>query len=549
MDNSFFDEMKMAENLNFEKDTILRIIIGFGGRLCLEKALSNSLHTLRVIVWEPDAGSYNDYCERNDLEDILMDKRLTIVAGEDTDNLKRVLRENIKDYNVHHIKVVSVGKYINRNDPYVETMVGILKEIIQPVANAEGARKKFHLLPCKNFIYTINSLDRNYIISQLLDNIGTRDIPIVIVAAGPSLMKNCSELKRASGKAIIIAVTHAMKTLRNNDIMPDLVAVTDPKETGFIDFGEDKQYTILSSVYADDKCRNGYDGRIIYYGFNLFREEFSVERTLAEADEELDTGSVATDIFSIFVTAGFKNIILVGQDLAYDSSGYSHTGFESDINDKNINDNNIEADGINGEKVRTRSDWEFFRKYFEKVIEHNKDIQVIDATEGGALIKGTLIMSLADTIDKYCNREYPINEWIKKLKGGDQREKEYIDEWFDLNIYNLKKTSQILDEAVSLNESVRKLWNNPELWDDDFRNACRRYDVLYSQIMEGTAGELLRFYCTEVIQTYLENALAIEGDENIENRMVMEYELFSIMKDKSGDLFEYIHNLRDQRGI
>ena len=51
------------------------------------------------------------------------------------------------------------------------------------------------------------------------------------------------------------------------------------------------------------------------------------------------------------------------------------------------------------------------KKYIKirKAAEHNlKDIDVIDATEGGALIRGTRLMKLSDVVDQYCNNDFEL---------------------------------------------------------------------------------------------------------------------------------------------
>ena len=54
------------------------------------------------------------------------------------------------------------------------------------------------------------------------------DVPVIIVAAGPSLDKNIEELKRAKGHCLIFAVDTAMKYLLAHDIMPDLGITIEP---------------------------------------------------------------------------------------------------------------------------------------------------------------------------------------------------------------------------------------------------------------------------------------------------------------------------------
>ena len=55
--------------------------------------------------------------------------------------------------------------------------------------------------------------------------------------------------------------------------------------------------------------------------------------------------------------------------------------------------------------MKTRADWLNFINWFENAVERVKGkTDVIDATEGGAKIAGTLIMPLRDAIERYCNK-------------------------------------------------------------------------------------------------------------------------------------------------
>ncbi len=539
-----YDDTAVSLTMDFNQEEILRIVIGFCGRECLKKLLSNSLPTLKAVVWEPDEAFFEAYCTENDISDLISDNRLSIVVGNDQSNLKRILENNVFGNNTFHHKVIATGRYSDKSNPYVTIMVKILEELADEVTREGYSRKKFHKQPCINLLNTIHTLGDNYVISQLLEAIPTRDIPVIIVAAGPSLMKNYLELKRAKNRAVIVSVSHAAYTLFKGGIAPDLVAVTDAAGGNkFLDFDKDRVYTLLCSVWADEHCRKDYNGKIIYHGFTMVNHLFSVDRTAREEFAELDTGSVATDVLSLFTYAGFKRIILIGQDLAYGDDGSTHTDGELEQSVYEKNNMFMEVEGIHGNTVRTRGDWQRFKTFIEDTIEKNKDINFIDATEGGALIRGTDVMSLREAVDKYCTKDYPVDEWICSLKKGDAAEGDHIDRWYKTSIVNLRTISGYLDEEINIYTKVMAAFTDPSLWNDNLNALCGRYDVLYSQIMEGDRGDLLRLYCVEAIQEYVENALILEGDENIKLRMQKEFELFSLLREKTDELLNYIENM------
>ncbi len=542
------DEVSLSNSFSFEKSDILRIIIGFGGRCCLRKILSDTVMATRVIVWEPEEALFFAYCTKEDISDIISNPNLFIVLGQDTSKLKTVLEENIFDNNAYHRKIIALGEYADGTGGYACTLSEIVTSIISNTLFRGFTRKAFNKVPCRNMLSALRILDNNYVISQLFGAVNTRDIPIIIVGAGPSVMKNMHDLEKAHNKALIIAASHAMKILYHGGIKPDIVALSDPMETDFLqsdDEVKDRQM-ILSSVYADSSSCLKYSGSIIYFGFTTVTNIFSNERTLSEKYAELFTGSVTTEVFSLFLSAGFKNFILVGQDLAYGESGFTHAGFETEDMSTFDGKKNIEVPGIYSDTVLTREDWLMFRNYYERRIEENKGLNIIDATEGGARIKGTKVMTLSDAIDRYCTVTYPVDRWFDSLSVGGKAEKEDIDKWFYNNTDDINSIERYLEEAVILNESIRKKWNDLSGWDDDFKASCKRYDILYNQILDGSRGALLRFYCAEEITEYVENALSFEGDENIENRMQIEYVFFSLLKDRADELVEYIYNLNQR---
>ena len=120
--------------------------------------------------------------------------------------------------------------------------------------------------------------------------------------------------------------------------------------------------------------------------------------------------TMATEVARI---VGCKTIILIGQDLAY-MGELTHAGREKPMGEER----NCETkwiDGIYEEKVRSRWDWIYFLHWFEKFIQDNPDVTLVDATEGGALIHGSKIMTLQEANDMYCSEYFSFEEFLNKL--------------------------------------------------------------------------------------------------------------------------------------
>ena len=109
--------------------------------------------------------------------------------------------------------------------------------------------------------------------------------------------------------------------------------------------------------------------------------------------------------------------------------------------------------------VTTRPDWYNFLKWYEEALlsmkKAREDIRVIDATEGGAKIHGTEIMTLQNAIDecKDENGDLPNYDFEKELEKLD-----YFlnDEEYKQLCLNHKKNISVLKVLINDAEEVKR---------------------------------------------------------------------------------------------
>ena len=122
---------------------------------------------------------------------------------------------------------------------------------------------------------------------------------------------------------------------------------------------------------------------------------------------------------TLTVTLGFKTIILIGQDLAF-TGGRGHTKDAYDDEKKNIMDAqeemNCEVESIDGGMVKTEVRMRAYLKWFESNIISHPDVKVIDATEGGALIHGSIVMTLDEAINRECINQLDLKSVITGIE-------------------------------------------------------------------------------------------------------------------------------------
>ncbi|AGV09558.1 motility accessory factor [Campylobacter coli CVM N29710] len=137
--------------------------------------------------------------------------------------------------------------------------------------------------------------------------------------------------------------------------------------------------------------------------------------------------SVAHMSYIIAAKLCHKNIIFIGQDLAYAENGDSHpqeyqnsSTFESNIYQK------IECLGYGGKNsVKTHSIWLLFKQIIEQLILDYPYINTYNCTEGGAWIEGTIEQSFKTTCDKLLLDD--LNKpFIKLKKPNIQKQNELM---------------------------------------------------------------------------------------------------------------------------
>ena len=219
----------------------------------------------------------------------------------------------------------------------------------------------------------------------------------------------------------------------------------------------DKRYNnlpMIVNVISGYKLLKSHTGRKF---FDLQQNNFI--GTLADEYNKIlpmlgTGGSVANSAFSFLEFAGFKNIILIGQDLAYPNNRLHANGaFE--------NERDIEAESgkyyyvrdIYGNKVLTEKNMDLYRLWFENAIAGNSSLNVIDATEGGALIKGTTIMTLNEAMDIYAfDKKQNFTNIINKAR--------YL---FDDNMRSCVK-EEIIKYYDTIDNAVLRLSNGKKLY-------------------------------------------------------------------------------------
>jgi hypothetical protein len=187
----------------------------------------------------------------------------------------------------------------------------------------------------------------------------------------------------------------------------------------------------------------------------------------------IDGGSVSTVAFDLARQLGCNPIIFIGQDLAF-TDGFTHTKgaledlfseveinkfytLEMVLREQIMSEETPKVLDIHGRLVPTSKVMVSYLRWFEKEISKSENTLFIDATEGGARIKGTQVLTLRDALDKYCKENIPVSEILsccyKERKKSDF--KSILAEMKELG-RRLRRIKALACEMKGIDEAKRK---------------------------------------------------------------------------------------------
>ncbi|EOI4617181.1 6-hydroxymethylpterin diphosphokinase MptE-like protein [Campylobacter jejuni] len=282
----------------------------------------------------------------------------------------------------------------------------------------------------------------------------------IVVSAGPSLTKQLPLLKAYQDKAVVFCADGALSMLEKEGVVPDYVTNLDCRDLAmkfFQNKGKLKQSIIalecathpnvVRSLKAEN-CMIVLRNKALYQRFNL--NDFGY----------IDTGThVSHFSYTLALALGFKNIIMIGQDLAFDEEGNSHSkGFsygEQFSGEKTVPTLKTQAYGGKGE-VLTHITWNDYRVKLEYLFACNEQkTKFYNATEGGARINFTEELSFKECCEKLLTKEKPKFELPKSLTKN--RSDKLLAKFKEKIQKDQENAKRFLDDALALKQILENI--------------------------------------------------------------------------------------------
>ncbi|SDB60147.1 motility associated factor glycosyltransferase family protein [Butyrivibrio sp. INlla16] len=442
--NSSYSPSYEAERWAQKQGRIYRkaivVMLGISNGSFLRSLMKKMRWDTTFYVFEPNESLFSFLCGCCDITDIIKDNRVTLFI---TEKQKKLMVESILPevaaFAPEIIGVItpfySENEIFNKLCHELEALVGFKRAFLK------GGSKE--ALRCR--MHGWKNAQKAHFLPELKEKIPD-DIPVVIVAAGPSLNKNVHILKEMKGKCFILSTDRAVGALDKHGIVPDAIVTLDSfKDPMFMDVPVARKAYLICSYQANYRAQEMFGNRCIYYHAQRYEQELFGDKVGVQHFDQ--GGNVAGGCLNICEALGVKTVILIGQDLAFEGDKH-HV---DDIEDKDMDTNVIMLEGINGQPVRSSEVWMANRDFIERRIAACPNSQVIDATEGGALIHGSRIMSLREVSEEICVKEYDVDGIMSQL---DNIQNDYT---YEELLNKIRKWCDDLDELAQRAREVEDL--------------------------------------------------------------------------------------------
>ncbi|EIX7219219.1 motility associated factor glycosyltransferase family protein [Campylobacter jejuni] len=279
----------------------------------------------------------------------------------------------------------------------------------------------------------------------------------IVVSAGPSLAKQLPLLKAYQDKAVIFCADGALSMLEKEGIVPDYVTNLDFTDLAmkFFQNKENKTSLNILSCATHPNLVHFLDNKSV-----ILRDDPLYQRFNLNDFGYIGTGThVSHFSYTLALALGFKNIIMIGQDLAFDEKGNSHSkGFdfgEKFSGEENIDKLKVPAYAGKGE-VLTHITWNDYRIKLEYLFACNdQKAKFYNATEGGARINFTEELSFKECCEKLLTKEKPKFDIPKSLTPN--RSDKLLVKFKEKIQKDQDNAKRFLDDALALKQILENI--------------------------------------------------------------------------------------------
>jgi hypothetical protein len=502
--------------------TPLAVFLGFGiGNEVVYYMMkySKNLNTMNIIIIEKDPAMFQLALKTMDLVEIIKHKQVFFIVGEKIENLfpifEKYFIENNRYLFIRGAKPIYNKSALLMEQEYYISAWKTFGQAAQYAVMNYGNDPKDSIIGIENMLENLKVIIESPGINLLQNKFINK--PAIVVSCGPSLDKNKHLLAGLEDKAVIIAADSALKPLLHMGFKPHMVAVLE-REKEIVQLVEGipphdvKDIYLAACPVVYNEVYQKYPGPniIVYRNFDHFKW-LGIDRGILTIKSS--AGNMA---FKIAEYLGCNPIILIGQDLAISSEGKTNADNTSLGTEQvsYLREKRYKVKGNIAPEVETTASLKLFLDSYNIDIAGYRG-KCINATEGGAYINGTTVMTFQSAIDKYICEPFDPLEKIRDITGkfipspGDH---EKIETLIEKTLASFKGISVLCEDGLRLFDEkayeLQTMKNNPdtEKLDDimeqlfDIKKQCLSLDPSSWQLFFAHVGQ--SFYLAHEMEMF-----------------------------------------------
>ncbi|EAL9930818.1 motility associated factor glycosyltransferase family protein [Campylobacter jejuni] len=496
-DNTFLyenviDELNTMLNTYNDKYLLYPVLYfyGFGNGILFKALLQNKNHQ-HIVVFEKDIEIIWIMFHILDFSSELQSARLMVLENDKLQAQDYTELCSSKPFfqfsRIYFLELMS--HYYER---FHEDILGLNKKLAENFKNSivsHGNDPLDALQGIEQFVYNLPQMITHPSYKELLSKRKNLSDTAIIVSTGPSLTKQLPLLKKYASKATIFCADSSYPILAKHGIKPDYVCMLERTEltAEFFnhDFGEfDKDIVFICAGVVHPKAIEYLKGKTFIITQKVLAFPYYIN--LKDFSYAAVGFSVAHTLSYLATYLSHKNIIFIGQDLAYAENGNSHpddyqnsANYESQMYEHIL----TTAYGGNG-KVETHSIWLLFKNWFENEMIPNTrkmGITTYNCTEGGARIEGTIekpfLWACENLLDKDLNKPFEKLEPLSLNKQNEFLLKAYYKVY--QSIKHCRDFSKILSNDFN---NIQNIYLNLNKKENDLNLAIRKIDEFKNKL-------------------------------------------------------------------
>ncbi|EQA3459456.1 motility associated factor glycosyltransferase family protein [Campylobacter coli] len=459
---------------------------GFGNGILFKALLQNKNHQ-HIVVFEKDIEIIWVMFHILDFSSELQSARLMILENDKLQAQDYTELCSSKPFfqfsRIYFLELMS--HYYER---FHEDILGLNKKLAENFKNSivsYGNDSTDTLQGIEQFVYNLPQMITHPSYKELLSKRKGISDTAIIVSTGPSLTKQLPLLKKYASKATIFCADSSYPILAKHGIKPDYVCMLERTEitAEFFnhDFGEfDKDIVFICAGVVHPKAIEYLKGRNLVITQKVLAFPYYINlKDFSYAAVEF---SVAHMSYFLSVLLNHKNIIFIGQDLAYAENGNSHPDdYQNSANYESQMYKHILTEAYGGKKeIKTHEVWIFFKQILEAMI-IKYHITTYNCTEGGARIEGTIekpfLWACENLLDKDLNKPFEKLEPLSLNKQNEFLLKAYYK--VCKSIKHCRDFSKILSNDFEKIQSVYLSLNEKE---EDINLAIKKIDEFKNKL-------------------------------------------------------------------